>query len=468
MRNNRNSLFDKKLPAFSGMAVLVLSLVTITWLSGNALIFGTKAANGSIPHKVQISNVTDSSFTVSYFTDEFAIGSISYGTDSKLGKIGLDDRDQLGGSPISHKIHHITVKQLTPSTRYSFIIASGDQTFKDNGYTVSTAPPTSEKPTTQAPAIGTVSRDDGDIPAEGIVYLSSDTSQLLSVLLKPDGSYLLPLNTIRKKDLSGLLIMSADTTLQMVATDGKAQSTIALLASQTNPVPRVVLSKDYTFTANDSVIEAATAPEASESASLPEREDTSQVSSPEILSPHNDEKFQDQKPMFSGKALPNESVEITIHSEQEVKATVQADANGNWEYRPTVPLAPGDHTITIASVDVSGALQSLTNSFVVHAQGSQFTEPSVSPTPAFDTTPSPSPSPTVVFEPSPTASVSATPTLQPTPTTISASPSASVSITQPPIPKSGSSSLMVVLFGTLLFIGVGVMLFFVTKGGMIV
>jgi len=468
MRNNRNSLFDKKLPAFSGLAVLVLSLVTITWLSGNALIFGTKAANGSIPRKVQVSNITDSSFTVSYFTDEFAIGSISYGTDSKLGKIGLDDRDQLGGSPISHKIHHITVKQLIPSTRYSFSISSGDQTFDDRGnlYVVSTAPPTSEKPTTQAPAVGTVSRDDGDIPAEGIVYLSSETSQLLSVLLKPDGSFLLPLNTIRKKDLSGLLVMSADTVLQMIATDGKAQSTIALLASQTNPVPRVVLSKDYTFTANDSVIEAAVAPEASESASLPEREDTSQVSSPEILSPHNDEKFQDQKPMFNGKALPNESVEITIHSEQEVKATVKADENGNWEYRPTVPLQPGDHTITIASVDVSGALQTLTNSFVVHAQGSQFTEPSVSPSPAFDTTPSPSPSPTLPLEPSPTAS--ATPTLQPTPTTINASPSASVSITQPPIPKSGSSSLMVMLFGTLLFIGVGVVLFFVTKGGMIV
>lgn len=465
MRNNKNSLFNRRLPAFSGLAVLVFSLVTITWLSGNALIFGTKAANGSIPRQVQISNITDSSFTVSYFTDEFAIGSINYGTDSKLGKIGLDDRDQLGGSPVSHKIHHITVKQLTPSTQYLFSIASGDQTFKDTAYTVSTAPPTSEKPTSQAPAAGSVSRDDGDIPAEGIVYLSSDTSQLLSVLLKPDGSYLLPLNTLRKKDLSGLLTLSADAVLQMTITDSKSKSKISVLASQTNPVPRVVLSKDYTFTANDSVIEAAVAPAASESAQLPEREDTSKVSSPEILTPHNDEKFQDQKPMFTGKALPNTPVDITIHSAQEIKTTVQADENGNWEYRPNVPLQPGDHTITIASVDVSGALQTLTNSFVVHAQGSQFVEPSVSPSPAFDSTPTMAPSPTLALEPSPTAS--ATPTLEPTPTTQLASPSAGT-ITQPPIPRSGSSDLIVFFFGTVLFIGVGIMLFFVTKGGMIV
>lgn len=468
----QKTIFDKQLPAFSGLVVLIISLVTIGWLSGNAILFGTKAANGNVPRDVQISNVTDSSFTVSYTTDEFAIGTIEYGTNENFGKVGLDDRDQQLGSPVSHRVHHITIRQLTPSTRYLFQITSGETEYKDGNksYSIMTAPPSTEKPTNQPPAVGSVSLDDGDIPAEGLVYVSTGDSQLLSALLKPDGGYIVPLNAVRKKDLASFLTFTPEVIFNMSFTNGNLRSKASILASQTNPVPRVILSKDYTFTADDAEIDAATqVPQASESASFPTPDsaapDTTQVSAPEIISPKNEEVFQDQKPAFSGKAIPNEMVAIGIVSvgAQETKTAVQADANGNWEYRPTVALPPGVYTIAIASVNSVGETVTVTNTFTINASGSQFTEPSISPSPSpiFDITPTASP--TAIPTLSPTASP--TPTLaSPTPT--NASPSAA--ITQPPIPQSGSESLIMVVIGTGLSIIVGFLLFLFSRGSIIV
>jgi hypothetical protein len=171
--------------------------------------------------------------------------------------------------------------------------------------------------------------------------------------------------------------------------------------------------------------------------------------------------------MFKGNALANENVAIGIMSDQnqEIKTTVQADANGNWEYRPTDPLAPGTYTITIASPDTTGEILTVTNTFVVNASGSQFTEPSISPSPSFDVTPSASPTPTI---PTPTLS----PTDSPTPTITSPTPttnaSQSATITQPPIPQAGSESVFVVMIGAMLSIGIGVLLFFLSRGSITV
>lgn len=466
IQNTRKTILNRRLPASFGIVGLVVSLATIAWLSGNAILFGTKAANGNIPRSVQISNISDSSFTVSYTTDQFAIGTVAYGTDNKLGKVGLDDRDQQVGSPVSHRVHHITLKQLTPSTKYFFSISSADQTFTQDGqlYSITTAPTSTSQPSSQAPAAGTVALEDGSIPAEGLVYLISKESQLLSTLLKPDGGYLLPLNTIRSKDLSKILLLAPDTTLTMNVTDSSEQSKMSILASQSNPVPRIILSKNYEFTANDAAIETANTPIASDSG-FPKEEDTSQVSSPEIITPENEAVLQDQKPQFAGKALPNETIAIGILSEddKETKTTVTADANGNWEYRPTVALTPGVYTITIASVDASGAIQTLTNTFTVNASGSQFAQPSISPSlsPSFGVTPTASPTPTVELSPTAIPTI-VTPTISPTIASMSGIP------TQPPIPQSGSSSVLMVAMGTGLSIIIGALLFFLTRGSITV
>lgn len=467
----RNKILEKRLPQSIGFFVLAASLITIGWLSRNAIIFGTKAATGDIPKNVKISNITSNAFTVSYTTDEGVLGSISYGKNQSFGLVALDDRDQETKQPVNHKVHHITVSDLSPKTKYFFSIVSGDEIFTkgDIAFEVTTAPNIEVKKIDHQSLNGVVTLDDGSFPAEGIIYVESKDSQLLSSLTLPDGSYNIDLNTILKKDLSGNLSFNPDTILRMAIVNSELRSDISLLASQTDPIPLVILSKSYDFAIDESPIaESAVSSPSAEITGFPSTEDTS-VSSPQILTPEKEEEFKDQQPLFRGKALPGAQVQISIQSEHEITATVVADDNGNWQYRPVEKLDPGDHTLTINTVDEGGILQTLSQPFTVFAQGSQFVEPSIAtPTTAPTTAPTPTiarPSPT----PLPTTAITPITTTVPTiaePTgIIISSPSATItapetSITQPPIPASGTESLLFGFIGIGAIIGLGSLLFF--------
>ena len=453
-----------RVPQYLGAFVLFFSFVAIFWLSQNAILLGTKAAAGKEPKNVQISNVTDTSFTVSYLTDDRVLGTVSFGSSATLGSIALDDQDQIAGKPFPHRIHHITITKLNPSTRYYFSINSDDQTYTDNEapYEVMTAITTSDSPSGQPPLSGQLVLDSGSPPTEALIYISSDTTQLLSAIVKPDGSYLLPLNAWRKKDLSGNITLSPTDKLTLLAAVPEAQSQATILANQTGTVPLITLSKNYDFSLSNLPLTASQSGQlTTPQENLPLEPDTSTVSSPTIITPKTEEKFQDAQPLFKGKALPSESVTITIESEQVISTTVTADEYGNWSFRPATPLTSGAHTITIKSPDISGIIQSISQSFTVHAQGTQFTEPSVSP--IADPTPTASASPTPITQVTPNPTATPSPTVTPTvpitptpPVIVTAGPT----VTPAPMQPAGNSSAVLAIIIASLSVGLGGILFF--------
>jgi hypothetical protein len=485
MKNIPNKIWERKLPPFSGLVLVAALLVTITWLTRNVVLFGTQAATGAEPKKVQVTNISDTSFTVTYQTDDLMLGSVGYGTNDSLGNIGLDDRDQAINHTTEHKMHHITIKNLTPGSKYIFEIASGGTRYKNNDafYEVTTAPALSAQ-TNKPPIVkGQVTLDDGAIPIEGIVQVSTDTSQIFTALLGPDGSYEIPLVSLRSIDLANWASINGSTKLNIVVSDPTQQSTAVVLADQANPAPLMTLSKNYDFSiASD----ASGSAEASGSATtqpidLPVPVDTAQVSSPTIITPKKDQAFNDPQPIFAGKALPNTEVSITIQSKEILEAIVQSDANGNWEFRPTLPLVPGKYIMMIKSVDAQGTLQSPTQTFTVFAEGSQFIEPSISP--PFLPTPMPA-SPSASL-PTPTVTLAPSPTNAPAPTSTGISPAPSYgpndpndpnnpnnwtnpnspyyrgnNTTNPPVPNSGNTEWIFGFMGILITAGVGTLLFF--------
>lgn len=458
MKNNTNTIWEKHLPPFSGLVLVMALLLTISWLTSNVVLFSTKAAAGAEPKNIQVTNITDTSFSITYQTIDPVIGSVGYGTNNTLGNIGLDDRDQIMNKANQHRIHHITIRNLTPGSKYVFEISSGGTTYKNNEqlYEVTTAPTLNAQLTSLQPVKGQVTRDDGSIPIEGIAMISTPTSQIVTALLGPDGSYELPVDKLRSKDLSSWEPITPETKLSIKVVDTNQQSDAVVLAGQANPAPLMVLSKNYDFSI------AVGETDATESAEpvldLPIPVDTQQVTSPVISVPKEDQTFTDPQPVFSGKALPEKEVVITIESETTIEATLQSDANGNWEFQPTLPITPGKHTITIKSPDTEGILQSISQSFTVYAEGSQFIEPSISPpvlptpvmaSPSATTAPSPT-----VAQPTPTIVISSTPIpadLSPQPTIPSGNP---------PVPNSGSSTWIVGFVGILITAGVGTLLFF--------
>lgn len=454
MNNAHKKLLNKRLPSSLGFFVLIITLGITIVLSRNTLIFVSKATVGSEPKNIQLSNISDTSFTISYTTDENAISTLAYGKDTAAGTVVLDDRDLQGSKPTEHRVHFFTVKALTPATKYYYILTSGTQIANNNGkpFEITTATPLTAQPTAQPTLSGTATLNDGSIPKEGIAYVTTDTSQQLAVLLSPDGSYKIPLAQLRTNTLETLAPLKPETVLQLQVITPTDQSKVTLLTSQIDQVPKIVISQNYDFTLNPVPVASLSAQVASGSG-FPIFGNKQTASSPEIISPKEAQTYKDQQPVFKGKALPNAEIAITIASQQEISVQLQSDSTGNWQFRPPMALSPGKHTITIKSLDAAGILQTISKSFTVYAAGSKFVEPSVSPIaqPTLITTPSATITLSPTLFPSPTAS--------PTPV-ILASPSPTVMPNRGPVPPTGSSILVTGIIATVSAIGIGALLFF--------
>lgn len=424
----RNNFWNKKIPTILGLLIIIIGVGITTFLVNQSTIFRSNASLSDQPKDVRITNITDTSFTVSYSTDQSAPGSLNFGKDTSLGQSALDDRDQQSGSLANYNIHNITVQRLLPQNKYYFTITSGQTTYLDNGqpFTVNTGP-TLTNPPAQQPITGKVVLPDGTAPTQAIIYVTMDGAQVISTLLKSDGSYTLPLNSLRTNDYTNYFNLSSDTKIKILALGDSLSSNVSLSLSQAHPIPTVTLSKDYDFATGQTTINLPT-----NLASFPSFESTpSAQAAPEILTPKENQSFTDQQPLFKGTGLPDQKVTIVIHSNSTVQTTVTTDASGNWTYRPTDPLDPGTHTIAVTTENAEGILQTITQSFVVYAAGQQTNpgSPSVTPTPIPSVTPSPTPTAT----PTPTAipTKAPTPTLTPTPTPVA---TASVNPTATPTP----------------------------------
>lgn len=458
-----NSLWYKRIPTLLGLILLGFGIFTVNWAVNNGVFFETQASPTYTPEEIRITNVTDTSFSVSYLTQDSVIGSLSYGTSPSGGKVALDDRDQQSGNPQPYQVHHITVKNLEPGTTYYFSITSSDKTFLDNDkpFKVSTATKLSEDPTTQTPIVGSATYPGRKADNNIIVYLVTDEAQTLSVLTKPDGGFVMPLNAIRTKDFSTYQKFVPTSTIKLLLVSPNSRATVSVLASQINPVPPVTLNNSYDFTSDIDISPVPIASDSADTSSFPSFSATEAgpPANPEILTPEKDESFSDAQPKFEGKAIPNTQVEIEIHSDTPISTTVTANSNGVWSYRPTTQLSPGEHTITIKTKDSNGLLKTITQSFTVFAEGSQFTEPSVSPQQP-SSTPTPKVStPTPTHTPTPTAT--ATPTATPTPIQVSGVLTQSVA---PPDDSPGSPTVLFSGIIAAITVGTGLLLILLAKG----
>lgn len=471
----RKTIWNKRIPTLLGLIILVIGIGVTSFLVRNNIPFFSQASIGENPQNVKITNITDTSFTVSYITSDSVAGIVSYGITPTLGQTALDDRDQLTGSVASYNVHHVTVRNLKASTKYYFSITSGQSIFLNNNepFEITTGITIQTPPTNQPPMTGTILGLDGAPAKNTIIYVSTGESQTLSILLKQDGTYLLPLNALRTQDLTQYFVFSETTVIELLAQSPSEQSTATLFASQIKPVPTITLSKNYDFRNGETTNAEIATPSAGFSLlqSLPITPLEKKV---QITTPKNNESFQDARPIFKGTTAPNTTVEITIHSDENIKTQVISDTAGNWTFRPLTVLSPGNHTITIVSRDASGVIKSITHSFVINASGTQVAQsatPSGTLTPSTSPTKSPTPTPTTsgtTLTPTPASSTTLTisPTLALSPTTIT-TPTQIAAITQPPtplprktLPPAGSSDVIIGGIAATVIMTLGAILFF--------
>lgn len=431
----KKTFWNNRIPTLLGLFLITVAVVGTTLLVGQKTFFTQEASPSADPQQIRITNVTNSSFTVSYSTASFVPGSLNFGSNS-LSQSVIDDKDN--GSLVEHKIHSFTVKNLTPLTKYSFTIVSGQNTYENNGspYQVETGPQIEAKAPTGF-LVGKVTSLSGSNPKEAIIYATTQGAAPLSVNMKNDGSYTISFENLRTANLISFFQLKSDSLIKLLILSDEGNSNVQVSAKDIVEVPTVTVSKDYDFTGLNEKT-------ATQSANLqfPTVSGGVSQSGPKITNPSKDQTLSNTQPVFKGTGIPNDTVKILIQSAQEIQGNVVVDSSGNWTFVPSTPLTPGQHTITITAKDSSGILRTLTQTFTILSQTAQAATPSAS------VSPTPSPSSSVSPSPSPSATPIVIPSATPTPTPIVIARPTPV----PTLPPTGSSDISTGFMGIALTI----------------
>ncbi len=414
----------KKIPTIIALILLIIGIGGGIYLVENRTTALPKASVSSEPQSVQITNITQNSFSVTWLTKEEATGSVIYGTSQKnIDQIAFDDRD-FDNKAKAYFTHHITIRNLNPQTSYFFTVISADKKFQNNNkpYTITTAAK-SESASLLEPTYGQVLTSQNQ-PAEGaLVIINLPRGLPLSTLVKPSGNFLVPLNIARDISLNPYAIQdqsSIPISISVYASlEEKAQASTD--SKNDSPVPPITIGKTYNFEGlqgkkKDGVQLAEIQPTV-----LPSQKPilgaitSKQV---EILSPEEGATFVSTKPLFRGKGIAGKEVTIEIDLNPKISGKTIVSANGLWSWTPSRDIPPNSHKVKITTVDENGKQVMFERNFIVFKSGTQVLG-EATPSGTITTTPTRTPTPTLAIgQASPSATIKPTSTIIPTITKI--------------------------------------------------
>lgn len=201
--------------------LLVIVLIPLTIYTVNYINeIRTKALPTESPQEVEVTNVMDTSATISWQTpSQKTIGYVKYGDTTELTGVAFDKRDN-GKVNGEYSLHYVELSDLTPSTTYYYAIVVGGKEYLNNespyqftaGQVLSTIrTPVPLKGDVEDPSLGS---------EEVIVFLyarnGEDISNKLSVLTSSK-RYSFDLSNLRSLDLGNPFTDLDGTTLYFSA-----------------------------------------------------------------------------------------------------------------------------------------------------------------------------------------------------------------------------------------------------------
>jgi len=503
----------KQIPTVLGLFILFAALISGVLLFGQGTgVFAPRATPQTTPKNIRVSNVTDKTFTISFYTDESTTAFIKYGEDlKKLDRQASDDRDQLSGVVKDYRLHHITVRSLNPGTDYYYVLGTGSSTFDNEGqpYKITTVVKQNQSPPNNQTIYGNVLNTDGT-PADGaIIYVYGESMGTLSNLVKSSGSWGIALSNAFSLDKSAYAALTDESPIEIKVQGIEPDlfSSIKTTIAAAQPISNLIIGQNELASSSatqDSAIEdlnkeelladtssladsssSATASasisalevvaESSNSGSLQNLLDsienvTEASSEPEVLNLSELEESQTAsattitttQPQIKATLPANTIVRIVIHSDTQIDETVQTDANGNLILDVASlgkNLEPGEHTASYTYIDpVTGKEVNKTYSFTV--------DPTAAPRQlAAVSSPTPTPKASIPYGSGnpyvPSITVTATPTATVTP--LVSTNSTIVSTTSGQYNAGSVGTTIALLMGGIFFILAGVWSYFLAS-----
>lgn len=194
---------------------------------------------------VRVTNKNESSFTVIWISTSAESGSVEYGTSrTNLGSTARDDRDSLSSAG-EYYMHHVSVKNLTPETKYYYQIISGSSTYENSGspYELTTLALLSSPPEFNS-LVGEVSgTGDSDAIIFAQVITSSGTSSYVSTYADDNGNWSLNIGGVRNQSGSDYMDFTSTDTVEITGiTIGDEDSTEYVISDASEDVISVPLT----------------------------------------------------------------------------------------------------------------------------------------------------------------------------------------------------------------------------------
>lgn len=236
-----------RFPTILGLGLLTAGLVLGVILINTRQILESKANQSTVPQDIKVTNISGTSASISWQTENSVTGFIKIGINSDLNQTAKDDRDKAGSK--NHQLHFITLNNLSPDTTYYYKIISGSQTHPPGEpllFKTSATPLIVDR----QPIIGTVLDTTLQPVEEALVILEIDGAQTLSAVTKMAGNFILPLTVIRTTDLKeNYSLQGSGISAKLTITDGRRTSQAAFqLPAKNTILPPIVLGQDIDLT----------------------------------------------------------------------------------------------------------------------------------------------------------------------------------------------------------------------------
>ena len=335
---------SKKIPTIFGILGVLVSVLIVAVTSqklGEVTKTFSQADSPPTPSFVEAANITDNSATIFWITDKETTGSVFYGKTSKLGDGAESDSSK-------NITHMVPITNLKPSTKYYFKIGDGADLHEF------TTGPSLQSSQTVEPIFGKV-LDSSGAPVSGVIVTwQVSGAEKIATLTKGDGSYVLPIGNARASGLASFFPITdgLSETITFQFELDNSTTTISCKTGQDRPLPTIRLGETIDCTKRTS------SPNPSTGFKAPTADAVS-------INFEDGQTFQTGLPTISGKAGPNQIVQIVVNSETPYSGTVQADPSGNWSWTPPANLTPGQHTVTITVVGLDGKSTTVTRTFTV-------------------------------------------------------------------------------------------------------
>jgi hypothetical protein len=432
-----------KIPTIVGILMVILIVGAIAVGSESYFRTATTASGSIKPANVQITNVSDTMFTVSWTTQLAATGALSV-TTPKGTQVLFDDQDTKGqGHFVSHSV---TLRAASPDTDYNITILSNSKK-NINGevpYKVRTGPLLTTVSGNLEPAYGTIVTDANQPVSGALVYITLEGGQTLSAVSKPSGTWLVPLNLVRTQDLTGYLPVTERMTETIIVRANGTETSALTDSLNDSPVPTMVPGKTYDFRKLNAkapgqlLALVPTLPPQQSTGAVLGTNATKPANTVSLVIPAEGAALPTTIPLIQGTGIPGKTVSLVIGITNPIGDTTTVGANGLWSYTPKKPLSPGRQSVTMTTKNLQNKPVAITHMFEILKSGTQVLG---------DATPSATLIPTPTSTPQ--ATVSATP--EPTPES---------TIAAQPVPTSGNElpTIILLIIGVGLLVGGGIVL----------